>query len=858
VKNWPVWARIEAKDAIFHHPIIKELRGASAKELEDAVIWSESPSLMGAAYPRSMADANWDTQAGSIQTKAFGDADTFKRMRRWNHFMIENVANLLDSPGEFFYARRGPHAGRLYLWPVGDVDPNSVHYEVAQTRTLITIANQSNIVISGLEFRYNDADDGPSRDNTRHNTKPGPCILVIGDCANITVNNNAFYHVVDAVEARLRRVGEGGSKGQVMDNIIISDNDIAHASGAGVIAILGADFHAIHPPKTEYGDLRHVEVLRNRLFHTGFRGALARWDSLPAISVLYPETCEIAGNIVDTSFGIGIITFGGKASGHRHRTVGLTRYLIHHNQLDNTLLNVNDYGGLEHFQGGPVYLYNNVSRNAVGNRSFWGQQLGYNLYLDGGFKSYAFNNILAGEIKPDDPQYSSHCGYFMVFGFLNQFFNNTLYRFEYGLHGSSGNRSNVLGNLLSDLSKSFISQNRPGDHSMLGGGDSGEMGRIGIPTMAYSSNLFHGKPEQFGEVAGVQISGQRRQNIPVVTGKTLKKLRESLTAQQCRLADLGWQVGDSPLIDPAKRDYRPVASTDNKGRGVKYFVPWALAGTVGEWNFFKHPTSPDIVLGEHFYMTEEYARRDQYYYLPRNDLTVSRPLTAADYLLGPLEDWIEGALAFDGRRTATLTHAEMTRNVAYPAAGKQPAFSYDGSRRETVDMGGNDFILELYFRTAAGHSGGTLVEKSGHTSGYALAIGADGRPQLTLRSGGEATTATASARVNAGAWHHLLVEVDRAAGRVTFFIDGQAAGQSGLGGLGRDAELSNTSDFVVGKGLVGAIDFLRVCRSTLAGSRTTIDELYAWQFHGPMLRDFTGRAPAVGLSRNAGALLGIP
>ncbi len=38
--------------------------------------------------------------------------------------------------------------------------------------------------------------------------------------------------------------------------------------------------------------------------------------------------------------------------------------------------------------------------------------------------------------------------------------------FEYG-HGSSGNRSNVLGNLLTDFSKSFISQNRPGDATSL-------------------------------------------------------------------------------------------------------------------------------------------------------------------------------------------------------------------------------------------------------------------------------------------------------------------------------------------------------------------------------------------------------
>jgi hypothetical protein len=41
--------------------------------------------------------------------------------------------------------------------------------------------------------------------------------------------------------------------------------------------------------------------------------------------------------------------------------------------------------------------------------------------------------------------------------------------------------------------------------------------------------------------------------------------------------------------------------------------------------------------------------------------------------------------------------------------------------------------------------------------------------------------------------------------------------------------------------LDGAIEFLRIARGTLADSRTTIEELYAWEFNGPFLDDFTGR-----------------
>ena len=71
-------------------------------------------------------------------------------------------------------------------------------------------------------------------------------------------------------------------------------------------------------------------------------------------------------------------------------------------------------------------------------------------------------------------------------------------------------------------------------------------------------------------------------------------------------------------------------------------------------------------------------------------------------------------------------------------------------------------------------------------------------------------------------------------------------------GLGADASLANDADFYVGgtpqgHNLDGAIDFIRLARGTLADAKTTIDELYAWEFNGPFLYDFTGHArPADG------------
>ena len=156
----------------------------------------------------------------------------------------------------------------------------------------------------------------------------------------------------------------------------------------------------------------------------------------------------------------------------------------------------------------------------------------------------------------------------------------------------------------------------------------------------------------------------------------------------------------------------------------------------------------------------------------------------------------------------------------------------------------------------AGAAKGVLASKLAQ-SGYELAISPTGGVGLSLQSNGAKASATSTVKVNDGKWHHVLAEADRAAGKLAIYIDGKAAGEGKLDNIAKDAPLSNTADFSVGKDFAGAMDFLRVCRSTLAESKTSIDELYAWEFNGPFLRDFTGKAPANG-KRDAGALQYMP
>ena len=102
---------------------------------------------------------------------------------------------------------------------------------------------------------------------------------------------------------------------------------------------------------------------------------------------------------------------------------------------------------------------------------------------------------------------------------------------------------------------------------------------------------------------------------------------------------------------------------------------------------------------------------------------------------------------------------------------------------------------------------------------------------------------TSLAPVNDGKWHHVVAEVDRAApDSIRIYIDGKpSGGQSSGSRLAPNASLTNSADFLVGKSFVGTIDYLRVARGTLADARTSIEELYKWEFDGPFLTDSAAR-----------------
>jgi hypothetical protein len=842
--EWYAWTeQMEDEEGRWHvdsnnlvHPDPRFYVGAS--------VWAEWAGNMGTLHKGAVIE-RYDPGRHAVRPASGGRGST--------RYYLENVPQFLDEPGEYYFADHGPFAGRLYVRLPGDLNPNRAVLEAARRFYLVRIPHHDNIEITGLRFSFGNT---PFRVNWPTVANGPAAIRLFGECRRIRIANCSFTHVTNAVMGYPRHSGDmkpqlvsepasAPSRPDLMDDIVISDNYIACAEHGG-IRLADGKMQGGQLAPSGVGDLKRISILRNRLHRIGFRPALASWSPVAAIHVTNGLLVDVAGNVLDRCWGSGIYLFGGKKyTDLRDRP--LIRVLCHHNEVVDSLLISNDWGGIESWQGGPTYIYNNISGNAVGPKyaSYVRDPAGnytanaHAFYLDGGYKHYVFNNIAWGRNGARDHFPRNHSAFMQVLGYMNHWFNNTAYDFLRGTMHGCPTRSVYVGNVFARMHGSFFNQHGHGE----------------VPTLAYADNVFYGSPETFGRIEGA-------------SGDTLTEFREAFAAHKPRAGQTGWMAEEMPLVDPENHDFRLRPDSAARNRGAKVFVPWGLYGTVGEWHFHKYPADPSMVVGENFYMTDEYVHRKMYYDIPRNDLT-ARGVEVGDYVRGPLEDWTQGALRFDGRNTyCVLTNQELRSDFIYRFENtggvldsRVGTYTYPGWKRRTVDMDGNSFLLEVYFRTERGHRGGVLVSKAVE-AGYVLDVEEQGRARMRLRHDGkDVATRCTTIPVNDGAWHHLLVEVDRTvhAEDLRLYLDGEESDAPLAGRMPpKNASLSNQADFLVGKGnddteyLKGAIDFLRVCRGTLADAETTIEELYEWQFNGPFLRDFCGVEP-VG-KRDAGAI----
>jgi hypothetical protein len=830
----------------------KHIKDKPEDYYKGALIWPEFGWVMSQPYPTRVEVV--DLKQHGLGFAGWTGGGTGGVIMRNMRYYLEDKPQYLDDPdGEFWFEKKGD-GGRLYLRLPNDADPNVARVEVGKRSNLVNGEKVEHLDISGLTFRFTpsmwDLTAAPWDFRTapwglRPEMHPG-CVRVWGSGKDIRIANCLFEHVFFPI--RIRALLDG----QRVDDVRIEDNEFRYTDN-GILSVEDGSAWGYAKLRGRLGDVR---IYRNHSFETGTRPA--RYSTGTGITVDGARTVEIAGNVIERSYAQGIDVHGAKPSG-MWGDVPFTRILIHHNKVWESMLNCNDYGGIETWQGGPAYVFDNLSYNAQGYRN-WERYsgtdpgFGHAYYLDGAFKNYHFNNIAWGRSK-DAASPIANCSAFQeIISYQNTFFQNTAYNFHEGSRrqAPAAGRNKYLGNVWDGMGKYVFRHADPAKTEAQGNAaDAGpRRNHFALETDAYGRNVFH----DVAEMGILEPSGRWL--------KTFDDFQGALKKGKGLLCDLGEVSKASPLRDPGHGDFRPTKDAAGIGKGVKVFVPWSLSGVVGEWNFYPTGDDPTKLIDEHWYMTDYFVTRDDYYHRPTYPLKGVN-VTREDYVQGPLEDWVSGALSFSPakKQYATLSHAEMMKPFAFRDFKKS---RHENARPEQCLVEGealknpqiytSNLLIEVYFKTAPGHTGGVLMEKM-KGSGYSLTVDAAGKLSFTIKGADASATAESKAKVNDGLWHHAIVEADRRAKRLSVYVDGKKDGSSE--GINASVSLANEGDVCVGgtpdgRYLDGAMDFLRIAQGTLADADTTIEELYAWEFDGPQMRDFTGRKSTG--DRNAGAI----
>jgi hypothetical protein len=333
--------------------------------------------------------------------------------------------------------------------------------------------------------------------------------------------------------------------------------------------------------------------------------------------------------------------------------------------------------GSKRGRGGPFYVFDNISYDALGYRNwerYSGTDAGFGhaYYLDGAFKNYHFKDI-------DSPVVN--CSAFQeIISYQNTFFNNTIFNFYTGSRrqAPAAGRNKYLGNIWDGIGGFVFRHADPAKTAADGNArDAGPAKEhFALESNAYADNVF----SDFKEMGVLEPSGRWLQSYD--------DFKAALKKDQSMLGELGEVSPVSPLRNPAQGDFRLTEHSAALQKGAKAFVPWSLSGVVGEWNFYHTGDDPTRIIDEHWYMTDYHVSRDTYYQRPMYSLKGIN-IKAVDYVAGPLEDWIAGALTFSAakKQYAVLSNAEMMKPFSFTDSRRS---RHEGARPEPCTAEGEE------------------------------------------------------------------------------------------------------------------------------------------------------------------------
>ena len=709
--HYTQWLRVDKFDKGFPRTTVysKSLQGYDKDAFKGATMWIDMPvtsgefSILG---PVPTSVGSYDPGKGSLQPML---NHPVRHPHTNSPFYLENLPRFLDKPGEWYFSAKGNDARTLYLRLPDGQDPNRLGVEAAARQVTLDIVDQQHVEVSGLTF----AGGNPVRlveamdvgDYTKpENDSQMPLIRLKGNCQHINLHHLTIRDTAGSGIANFIT-----DKGDVVRDIRVADSRFDRVDNTGIALYRGFNYRKPEPqPKARLTD---VQLLRNRMHDIGMRHS----DPVggQGIYINGPEVAELAGNVISWTAAQGIDLHGGKPGGgwtSSYPDTPLVRVLVHRNKVQDTLLQKQDFGGIEYWAQGPAYLYNNLSIDPVGYVAHRQQyHKNHAFYFDHGYKVAIFNSIGYSSERDD-----AHLGIIgdkflqEIRNRMNQAFNNTGYNFRGAFSHESrhGEQQHYLANLMINAIGAFHS------HYTL---DKAE-------ELAFSHNLYAGRYDNFYR----RYKGDKY--------RTLEQWRSTIEDNANLLAaDVGWVTDDMPVRDAEAHDFRLTDESAAIDRGVEVFVPWGLYGNVGEWHFRLRPEAPGTVLSYDLYPQSFYTSSTSYMLestVPGNELK-GDGFTAADYEPGVLEDWAPGALKFDGKRTLTLPSDRLVKDFSL---GDKENTTFPGEKRKTVRMTDNNFLIEAVLRADA--AGGTIAGKLGDDSGLCLGPGRTGPTDADAAIGG--------------------------------------------------------------------------------------------------------------------------
>ncbi|MFW5844980.1 MAG: LamG domain-containing protein, partial [Planctomycetota bacterium] len=785
---WKGKNKTKVKGKQMHLGIDKDQLTRPASDYVGGTVWSEWGFVMGTPYPSEIH--TYDSGQKGITFHGPWTHFGSENVATNNRYFLEDKAWMLDQDGEFWFDKKGD-GGRLYARMPDGSDPNSLTVEVGKVVNLIDTRRLEHVHVTGLTFRFTNQSwqyNWPQWWGQDQATGISPNRAAVirhhGPGGDILIAHNHFEHV--HMPARIKPL-----EGDRIGTVSVHDN-VMRFTDHGALRIIneggGGSMEAV---EKELGPVDRVDVLRNDLFEIGMRGLPGGHGH--GITINRPTTAHVAGNVLHRIGGWGISVTGNKGGGQLY-DVPYARYLIHQNRIDSPMLYTCDWGGIETWQGGSHYVWNNVSINPGGLR-YWGwkdrkdasPRFGHAYYMDGAFKNFYFNNIAIGLSNDKSTKYAAHAAFQEIIGFQNSVFNNTAYKFENASRRQAPDvgRNKYLGNIFDDMSEwVFYHAKEP-----KGGFDPNahhfdQAEAFAHETNAYGGNVIHNPHEK---LAVFESHGKPYTDIDELSAA----MREHGSQQP----GVGVLAATSPLQDPDEGDFRPKGDGPAVGMGVRTFVPWQLARTVGEWHFTRNNKDPGRIIDEAWYMQPYYHQRTMYKDTPRYPLRGS-DLTADSFVPGPLESWTDGVLALEEGQVLGISHASLiapfTTTVDIKKVVKKQEMTWAGDEKNTVDVRDQDFLIEAYLKTT--DKDGTIAGKDNGV-GYLLELDG-GRVQLRLREGGQNALTATGPRIADGDWHHVVVELDRTAGEARIYVDGEQVQVDSAGTI--PATLANEADFQVG------------------------------------------------------------